>query len=185
MDFRNELIKNGQLNIFGDPIVGNAERTRHAGVELTAEIKINGLEISGNTTISRNRLIKHGEYVGKNPYTGEKYATPQRIDLAGKRIAGFPDYLGSIRVTYRNSGFMFSVLGKYVGDFYTDNFNLESRKVDAYKVFDVTMGYRFGNFEVKVQINNIFNELYAASGVGDEFYPGAERNYFVSFALEF
>ena len=185
MDFRNELIKNGQLNIFGDPIVGNAERTRHAGVELTAEIKINGLEISGNATISRNRLIKHGEYVWKNPYTGEKYATPQRIDLAGKRIAGFPDYLGSIRVTYRNSGFMFSVLGKYVGDFYTDNFNLESRKVDAYKVFDVTMGYRFGNFEVKVQINNIFNELYAASGVGDEFYPGAERNYFVSFAFEF
>ncbi len=80
---------------------------------------------------------------------------------------------------------MFSVLGKYVGDFYTDNFNLESRKVDAYKVFDVTMGYRFGNFDVKVQINNIFNELYAASGVGDEFYPGAERNYFVSFAIEF
>ncbi|CUT03661.1 TonB-dependent receptor [Candidatus Chrysopegis kryptomonas] len=201
MDFRNELVKSGQLNIFGDPIIGNAERTRHLGVELTAEIKnllINGLEFTGNATISRNRIVKHGEYVWKNPYTGESYSTPQRISLDGKKIAGFPDYIGSARVSYRNYGFLISLLGKYVGEFYTDNFNLvpsnnvarKDRKVDAYTVFDLTIAYRFEkilglkNIELKLQVNNLFNALYAGSGVGDDFYPGAERNYFVSIGFD-
>ncbi len=193
MDFRNELVKSGQLNIFGDPIVGNAERTRHSGVELafnSKDLLINGLEINANATISRNRIIKHGEYVWKNPYTGESYSTPQRISLDGKRIAGFPDYIGSFRATYRNSGFLFSILGKYVGDFYTDNFNLERRKVDSYMVFDLVAGYKIEkllglkNVELKLQVNNLFNKLYAASGVGDEFYPAAERNYFVSLGFD-
>ncbi len=193
MDFRNELVKSGQLNIFGDPIVGNAERTRHLGVELTAELKdlfVNGFEITGNATISRNRFVKHGEYVWKNPYSGESYSSPQRILLDGKRVSGFPDYIGSVRATYRSYGFLISILGKYVGDFYTDNFNLERRKVDSYVVFDLTAGYRFEkilgfkNVELKLQVNNLFNKLYAASGVGDEFYPAAERNYFVSIGFE-
>ncbi|MCX7761370.1 MAG: TonB-dependent receptor [Candidatus Kryptonium sp.] len=201
MDFKDELVKSGQLNIFGDPIVGNAERTRHVGVELTAELKdllIEGLEINGNATISRNRIIKHGVYVWKNPYTGESYSTPQRISLDGKRIAGFPDYIGSLRLSYRKEGLLVSILGKYVGDFYTDNFNLIpsnnvgkiDRKVDAYTVFDLTVGYKFDkvlgfkNVELKLQVNNLFNALYAASGVGDEFYPAAERNYFVSIGFE-
>lgn len=201
MDFKDELVKSGQLNIFGDPIVGNAERTRHVGVELTVELKdllIEGLEINGNATISRNRIIKHGVYVWKNPYTGESYSTPQRISLDGKRIAGFPDYIGSLRLSYRKEGLLVSILGKYVGDFYTDNFNLIpsnnvgkiDRKVDAYTVFDLTVGYKFDkvlgfkNVELKLQVNNLFNALYAASGVGDEFYPAAERNYFVSIGFE-
>ena len=201
MDFRDELVKSGQLNIFGDPIVGNAERTRHIGVELVAEIKdllIEGFEIGGNATISRNKIVKHGVYVWKNPYTGERYSTPQRIALDGKRIAGFPDYMGSLRISYRKGGLLISILGMYVGDFYTDNFNLVpsnnvggiDRKVDSYKVFDLTVGYRFdkilglNNFELKIQINNLFNALYAGSGVGDEFYPGAERNYFVGVGFE-
>lgn len=129
---------------------------------------------------------------------GERYSTPQRIALDGKRIAGFPDYMGSLRISYRKGGLLISILGKYVGDFYTDNFNLVpsnnvggiDRKVDSYKVFDLTVGYRFdkilglNNFELKIQINNLFNALYAGSGVGDEFYPGAERNYFVGVGFE-
>ena len=202
MDFKDELVKSGQLNIFGDPIVGNAEKTRHVGVELTFELKdllINGFEISGNATISRNKIIKHGVYVWKNPYTGEKYSTPRRIPLDGKRIAGFPDNMASLRISYRKSGLFISILGKYVGDFYTDNFNLIpsnnvnriDRKVDAYTVFDLTAGYKidkvlsFKNVELKLQVNNLFNALYAGSGVGDEFYPGAERNYFVGIGFEF
>ncbi len=193
MDFRNELVKSGQLNIFGDPIVGNAERTRHIGIELafnSRNLLIDGLEINANATISRNRIIKHGEYVWENPYTGESYSSPQRISLDGKRIAGFPDHIGSFRITYRNSGFLFSILGKYVGEFYTDNFNLERRKADSYTVFDLVAGYKFErildfkNFELKLQVNNLFNKLYAASGVGDEFYPAAERNYFVSLGFD-
>ncbi len=193
MDFRDELVKSGQLNLFGDPIVGNAEKTRHMGLELTATVQnffVQGLEVTGHATLTRNRIIRNDVYIKRNPYTGERYPQQTKLALDGKTIAGFPDYMGSIRATYRNGGLLVSLLGKYVGDHYTDNFNLPTRKVDAYKVIDLTVAHRWSHIfgikllEFRLQVNNIFDELYAASGVGDDFFPAAERNYFLNIAFD-
>jgi len=61
--------------------------------------------------------------------------------------------------------------------------------VDSYKILNADISYTFkqifsiNRLKIHLQINNITNELYAASGIGKEFFPAAERNYFFGFEL--
>ena len=60
MEFRDELIQSGALDIFGEPVMGNADRTRHVGIELQYQTDVvSGLAISGNATMSYNRLVRY------------------------------------------------------------------------------------------------------------------------------
>ncbi|HMK38085.1 MAG TPA: TonB-dependent receptor, partial [Bacteroidota bacterium] len=93
MEFSNELVKSGQVNIFGEPITGNAKRTRHIGIELEGNLRLTReITLSANLTVSRNRIISATYFPGG--------AAPQALD--GNPIAGFPDVLGNLRWTWRS-----------------------------------------------------------------------------------
>jgi iron complex outermembrane receptor protein len=181
MEFRDELIKSGKIDIFGAPVTGNAERTRHVGVEFTATYSLTpNLELSGNATFSLNKLINYRFY-------DEDRGDYRSLD--GNPIAGFPDVLTNWRLSYRDGGFFGSLLMKYVGGFYTDNFKDEMNKIDGYAVFDFDGSYTLPsvleNTEIALalKVRNLFNTLYMASGEGKEFFPAAERNYFIGLTI--
>jgi iron complex outermembrane receptor protein len=190
MDFRDEIVKSGQLDLFGQPITGNADRTRHIGVELSGELKLmQDLSLQANTTVSRNTIIRHTTYVKqKNPQTGVREVVP--IALDGKRLGGFPDFLANARVTYQRERWFVSFWMQHVGKQFTDNFENPARTNDAYTVFNAMAGARFADIgelhgiELRLQVNNLFDALYALYGVGDEFFPAAERNFFASLKVE-
>ena len=182
MDFSNEIVKSGQLDRFGQPITGNAEKTRHVGIELTGLIRFGLLELKGNMTLSRNRLVRYTAF--------DSNGLPQRLD--GNAIAGFPDFLANLSTSYSTSGFSGTIAMQHVGKFFTDNFQnsdknpATSRTVDAYTVFNGWLSYRIpiepvGQLiEARLQINNILNKIYFAHGEGDDFFPAATRNIFAS-----
>jgi outer membrane receptor protein involved in Fe transport len=70
-------------------------------------------------------------------------------------------------------------------DYYADNV------LDAYNVVDLDISYTFEDvltlesFRLQARINNLFNRLYAAGGEGREFFPAAERNFFVATEIAF
>lgn len=172
MEFSDELVKSGQVDIFGQPVTGNAERTRHVGIEIDGSVMLNEMfSMSGNVSLSRNRLVQYSVISGGN-----------RVDLDGNPIAGFPDILGNVRLTYRYGGLTTSVLVKYVGAFYTDNFKNEDNRNDAYSVSNLELLYElpeaFGTLlTLRGEARNLFNTLYFAGGEGASFFPAAERNY--------
>lgn len=202
MEYFNEFVKSGKLDIFGNPIDGNAPRTRHFGVELQASTIIfnnnyGKLDLSANATISKNYIIEYN------------FLTDQgtKISLKDNQIAGFPDLLGNARLTYAYKNFYISFLGKYVGEFRTDNFGnmlktseelkkhldwdyYTDNKVDAYDVYNLDISYKwekvlgFNSIEIIGSIYNLFNKLYTASGEGKEFFPAAERNYYLGFKVQ-
>lgn len=184
MSFNDEIIKSGQLDRFGQPVTGNAEKTLHQGIELSIVANaMASLEIQANATLSKNRLEKYTVYQGSMP-----------VSLDGNTIAGFPDFLGNARITYRNGGFLFSLSIQHVGEFYTDNFQSSNnpnpaRTVDAYTVVHGWISYKLPiqplgqELEVRFQVNNLFNKYYAAHGEGGEFFPAADRNIFASLRL--
>jgi iron complex outermembrane receptor protein len=188
MEFTDELVKSGQVDIFGQPVTGNAERTRHLGFEAEAAVGLlASISIEGNLSFSRNRLIQHKVYVESTDTSGNTIFTP--TDLDGNPIAGFPDVLGNLRSTYRNEGFTGSVAGKYVGSFYTDNFENDRNKNDAYAVVNLETLYRFRDLfgtelTLRAEVRNLFNKLYCMSGEGDAFFPAAERNYLFGITLK-
>ncbi|MBI3111129.1 MAG: TonB-dependent receptor [Ignavibacteriales bacterium] len=186
MDFTDEIIKSGQLDRFGQPVTGNAEKTLHQGIELTAATHLlDGLELSGTMTVSRNRLTKYTVYDGGTP-----------VALNGNAIAGFPDFLANGRATYRAGAWISTLSFQHVGAFSTDNFQNPGtgatdpgRTVDAYTVLHAWLSYQIPvsfaqELELRLQINNLLNKIYAGHGEGDDFFPAAERNIFASIRLK-
>ena len=179
MEFNNELVKSGQVDIFGEPVTGNAKRTRHLGIELEGAVQVAAsFAISGNLTASRNRMVSSVYYQAGAP----------AIVLDGNPIAGFPDVLANLRLTFRHGDFTASVLGKYIGAFHTDNFNDEANTTDAAVVFNGEVLCKlppFGGTELTVrgEVRNIFNRLYLAGGEGNTFFPAAERNYLIGLTV--
>ncbi len=182
MEFYNELVSNGLLDQYGVPIVGNARRTRHIGLELDGNAAITPqFSLYGNCTFSRNRLIDYTSFINEAGQT-----VPDGISLNGNKISGFPEFLGNVRATYSVGSFSAILLGQYVGSQYTDNFNIASREIGPYFVADAWLAYRFDSFlstssvELKLYVNNILNRNYIAHGEGIYFYPAATRNFFLS-----
>jgi iron complex outermembrane receptor protein len=173
MEFADELVKSGQVDIFGQPVTGNAERTRHVGLEVEGGFMLGTrLSLGGNVTLSRNRLVRYRVL--------DDAGVPVTLD--GNPIAGFPDLLGNLRVTYRDDAFTGSIALKYVGDFYTDNFKNPLNRNDAYTVANAELLYRTppvlgAGLTLRGEVRNIFNTLYFMNGEGDAFFPAAERNY--------
>lgn len=195
MLFKNEIVKNGELDRFGQPITGNMESTVHQGIEITASVNpIVGFEIYANATLSKN-------FINRGNYFSDALAS---IDLNGNRIGGFPDFLANLIMGYKLQNFYVKLSGKYVGKFYSDNF--DSKLVDylklnpgfveysdnvndAYFATDVFASYEFSLFEsqtpskIFLQVNNIFDNLYSAHAIGKEFYPAAERNFLIGLQI--
>ena len=177
MEFQDELIQSGAVDIFGEPVMGNADRTRHIGIELQCQADLaSGLSLNGNTTLSNNRLIHYS--VVDRVVNGIVY----RNNLDGNPIAGAPDFMGNLRLSYSSGDVNASINAKYVGDFYTDNTKNNLLKNDAYTVVNALLSYRMtlgsGVFlTLRGEVRNLFDALYTMSGEGQEFFPAAERNY--------
>ncbi|MFZ0390019.1 MAG: TonB-dependent receptor [Calditrichia bacterium] len=180
MDFYDEIIKQGQLDRFGQPVTGNADRTRHAGAEFYFQGNINrSFILSGNFTYSQNKLLDYYVFEGNT-----------RFNLDGNTIAGFPDMLANLRATYRHRSFTASLVMRHVGKQFTDNFENEANTVDAYTVFHGSLGYDItalpglSLLNLQLHVRNIFDTLYITHGEGDQFFPAAERHLFVNARFE-
>jgi len=183
MDFHNEIIKSGRLDRFGQPVTGNADRTLHQGIELTAEVgPFEYLTLQGNLCLSRNRLTRYTFYGSSGP-----------VSLNGNTIAGFPSVLGNFRLSFEDGGVQAVLLVQHVGESYTDNFQNPgksspdpNRTLDAYTVVQAWLNYTlptpfFGqSLELRLQVNNLLDEVYASHGEGADFFPAAGRNVFAS-----
>jgi iron complex outermembrane receptor protein len=184
MDFKDEIIKTGQVDRFGQPVTGNAGRTVHTGLELLANARIGrAFTLSGNLMLSQNELKKYTVYVRE-----DTLIIPKR--LAGNPIAGFPNTLANGRLTFSQAGFTASLAMQYAGKQYTDNFKNERNTVDPYTVFNGMMGYTFargstlGGLSLQVHAQNLFDKLYLMHGEGGQFFPAAERQIFVNAKYE-
>lgn len=200
MYFTDEIVKNGDLDRFGQPRTGNMKATEHLGAEVYGIYKpIKQINIIGNFTLSSDKITE-----------GFRYADPssgvQKIDLAGNRIAGFPGYLANAIVQYEQSGVFLQASARFSGKIYSDNYgdNLKNLLAvypdltsyndnvnDEFFTLGLFASWSFRIFEdareskIYVQANNVLNNLYSAYAVGGEFFPAAERNFFFGFEVGF
>ncbi len=176
MDFRDEIIKKGGLDRFGQPRTGNAERTLHQGVEFSAKLRLTPRwSLSGNAMFASNRLVRYTVYSGSG----------EAIRLDGNPIAGFPDVLGNVRLTYAWGGITASLAGRYVGGYYTDNFKNPENYLDPYTVFDLNFSADLAaiglkGLTLKGTVSNLLDRRYLMHGEGAEFFPAATRSGIIS-----
>lgn len=203
MQYEDELVKTGQLDILGDPIDGNAPRTLHSGLEISGLLHLfksadyGELDIIGNLSVSRNMIIEYDFPIGKD----------EIISLKDNPIAGFPDLLANFRINYTLGEFFCSAIVKYIGSSKTDNFGdmlttngklkeflsygyYTDNNLEAYTLLNMDFTYKFNNLLglesilMQLKVNNLLNLNYASGAEGKEFYPGAERNIFFGIGLD-
>ncbi len=204
MLFNDEIVRRGQVDRFGQPITGNVDNTVHRGIEVSSVVKLfNHFEVFANATYSQNIIDKGSTFVKyRDPNTNLRVVT--EVDLSGNRISAFPDLLANFGISFNYGNVYLRFSGKYVGEFYSDNFDSKLKNYlsfypgfvdytdnrnDAYIVADLFGSYEFPLFggrtlsKVFLQVNNLFDNLYSAHAIGKEFFPAAERNFIAGVQL--
>lgn len=195
MIFENEIVKNGKVDRFGQPITGNVDQTTHSGVEVTAVFKLlSGFEIFGNASYSKNKITSGKYFISDS----------ESIDISNNSISGFPEILSNLGIQISYSNIYFKLSAKYVGKFYSDNFdnnislylnqfpgfidyndnvNDEYFVVDLYGSYEMNLFNSLTNSKIFIQVNNLFDKLYSGYAIGKEFFPAAERNFIAGIQL--
>ncbi len=202
MLFNDEIVKQGQVDRFGQPVTGNADETIHMGVEASINFKVSDmLELVLNGTYSKNYISKGITFI---EYNNGAEDVIHALDLSNNRISGFPDFLSNIIMKFNYDGFYTSFAARYVGKFYSDNYdeklgeylqlypgfadysdnvNESYFTADLYLSYETKISAYFNSVKAFAQVNNIFDNLYSAYAIGKEFFPAAERNFLFGIQL--
>ncbi len=193
MEFRHEIVPNGGLDANGQPNVGNADRSVHAGIEFSGSWQVNKLfAVSGNTSYSYNRLKKYLEY--NTDSSGNVYAT----NYSGNPTPGFPDYLTNLILDFNKDPFRLTYRLRAVGRQYVENGKIDSLSINPFVVSSVSSSISlgkiagYGRFTLLATVYNLFNKKYESSGYAyeysgkwyGEYFPAAERNFFLQLKWE-
>jgi iron complex outermembrane receptor protein len=197
LEFRNEIIPEGGINDFGRPILGNAERSVHTGIEFDGSVALSKrFSIAGNAAYNYNRLKEYLLFKD----TDWDGVADDTVDYSGNPIAGSPEYLGNLIFDLNNEPFSRMVFRiRAVGRQYIENGKNRDLSIDPYIVSSISASFMlaqtdaFGSLFLSARFNNIFNKLYESSGYAyewdgvwyGEYYPAAESNFFMQLRWEF
>jgi len=208
MEFRNEIIPYGGIDDNGIPITINADRSVHAGVELTSSYKpYKYITFSGNFAYNYNRIK---DYTGGiDVYLPDWSSYRLSVNYKDKKIAGFPDYLTNLMVDYNDNHWQATMRLRVIGKQYMELYNIDSLAIDPYTVASVSASYKLenflkvGNVTFMLRVNNLFDKKYKTSGYGwtygmadginqpvsliheAEYFVAAERTFYGQLKMEF
>lgn len=214
MDFRDELVYAGQFNSdLGYPILGNAARSVHQGVEFEGQARFGGapsegfgadgdagmgpgrrakLELSANATLSDNHFIRYREFYGPTP--------ADEVSYDGKAIGFFPAVLVNLAARLGWRGATVGAEAQRVGRIYLDNTEDPAGSIRSHTVLNLSAGYRAlrprdggPGLELTVRVLNALDARYETGGYSylyagtryTDFIPAATRNALAQVRVEF
>ena len=171
------------------------------------------LNVSGNLTISENKVDSFTQYVDNWDTWGQSQIFHENSDLAFS-----PNIIWAAQANYKlNKRTRVIFNSKYVGEQYIDNTSSRDRMLNDYLISNLQVDYHFNNYlfkEAKISflINNLFDIEYisnawiyryitntfdpresddytslASDGIYDMagYFPQAKRNYLLGLTLGF
>jgi iron complex outermembrane receptor protein len=204
MEFWDEIVPSGAVNEIGQPRTGNADRTRHVGLELEGTARLlPGWTVSGNAMLARTRFVNFTEF--KELETDDGKTRTEAFERDGNPIAASPEQLATLRTAYEWRGLTTALNVKAVGKQYVDNSggtaaSLENGNVvveesdnlvvDPYALLGASVTYEapasssFDGLEVQLTADNLLDSHVLQHGFRNalgqpRFYPAATRSVFV------
>jgi iron complex outermembrane receptor protein len=196
MDFRDELVYAGQFDAdLGYPILGNAARSVHQGIELSARLEraLGGearVALDANTTLSDNHFVRYREIYG--PSAGDT------VTYDGKAIGFFPAALGNLSARLAWRGATLGAETQLVGRMYLDNTEDKAGSIAPHAVLNLSGGYRLARAQgaavaLAVRVFNALDTRYETGGYSyldlgtryTDFIPAATRNALAEVKVEF
>ncbi len=193
MDFKNEIVNNGQLDNVGQPIAGNAGKSIHRGVELELNLKpfsqkiLNAISLAGNLSLSQNYFKEYVEVLGADSAGNIIFGN----DYSDNQIILTPNIIANLSLNYFDKNGVGAYISmQHVGRMYLDNSENERKDpsarsapgyvdkvINPYTVVNAGLSFNvssminqndftklFRKLELNLKANNIFDALYETSG---------------------
>ncbi len=165
MKYHNQLVLTGRINDVGAYTRTNINDSFRQGIEIETKHKLNNkISISGNLSISKNKIKKFTEYIDNWDNWGQDSVVHENTDLAFS-----PNAIFNVITEYKISPkFLVNFSSKYVGKQYIDNTSSNDRMLDDYMVQNLQFTYDFKTSfvekcKISLRINNIFNKEYVSN----------------------
>ncbi len=171
MMYRDQFVQTGAVSDIGEALTTNIKDSYRLGVELTANVNVcKWLSLEANAALSRNRIRDFDEVVETyDDNWNDMDATVVHYDNStlafspSAIVNGFADFhVGGFRATWHTN---------FVSRQYLDNTECKERSLPKYSQTNIRLGYEMkcGKRGLKsivygVNLNNIFDRHYAASG---------------------
>lgn len=199
MDYTNQLIATGELNDVGALVKTNVPNSFRAGVEVMLSYQLTDwLNWNANYTYSQNKIQNFDEVL--YDYTNGFDIIINQYQNTSMALA--PEHIAKSNLAFKPlKNAEINLISSYISDQFLDNTSNENRKINAFFINDLRLGYKWENLgfeflEVSLLVNNIFNELYASRGytysyvfgemiTRNHYYPQATRNFLVAVKLRF
>jgi iron complex outermembrane receptor protein len=199
MNYKDQLILTGEINDVGAYNRTNVSKSYRTGIEIEGGyMLLKQLSISGNLTLSRNKIVAFNEYVDNyDNFDSEGNMIQDIIQHSNTDIAFSPNIIAALGLNYEPiKNLQIGLLSKYVGQQYLDNTSNENRKLDSYYITNLNLNYTISKFGFKeivigILVNNLFDHqyenngytwgyIYGGQGITENyFYPQAGRNLLV------
>lgn len=176
MKYKNQLVLTGKVNDVGEYTRTNVPESVRAGAEMEVVWSIlKTFSISGNLTISRNKIKEFSEYIDDYDNGGQRVVEHSNTDIAFS-----PSFISSTTISWipvKNLSLDF--ISKYVGKQFLDNTENESRKLNPYLVNDLIVQYHFSlpyvkDIALKFALYNWYDEVYESNGYTYGYYYGGQ-----------
>ncbi|MBX3239260.1 MAG: TonB-dependent receptor [Chitinophagaceae bacterium] len=172
-----QIIKNNVLK--SDPTPDQPMRQRPLG-----EVTSRGLEI----TVTGN-IAKGLDLIANYAFNDTKITKSNEADEVGTRFDNSPKHIASLWATYTLpenwiKGVQLGIGHRYTSDRYISNRRPDQQNVlmlPQYQVTDAMLGYRYKQYSLALNINNIFDKTYALGSYWSRsYFPGAPRNWLLT-----
>ncbi len=167
MDYKNQLVLNGQVNDVGAYNRINVPESYRTGIEAQLVYQpVKWLRWDANATYSANKIKNFNEYIYSND--SNKTVLYQTHPLTD--ISFSPSWIvGSILSFIPVKHLEVSLLTKYVGKQYLDNTQSADRAIPAYLTNDIRVNYAFfpkwmKEIDLTLLVNNITSLKYVSNG---------------------
>lgn len=203
MDYKNQLVLNGQINAVGAYNRINVARSYRRGIELEMAAKLSKkLVFSGNCALSDNTIINFVEYIDSSDVNYTVF-TQSKKTYKRSDISFSPNVVASENITYMPfKNFECMLIYKQVGRQFLDNTSQLSRSIKPYDVMDFRVNYSIQTkvipeITMTLAIHNLLNKLYETNGYTYSYYSGsslstqnylataAPRNFLVALSFKF
>ncbi|MBI2258329.1 MAG: TonB-dependent receptor [Flavobacteriia bacterium] len=178
MYYYNQLILTGKINDVGSYTRTNVPFSYRNGVELESHFSLfkEHLKIQWNTTLSQNKIIRFTEFIDDYDVGSQ-----QSIEHSNTDLSFSPNLISSLQLSVNFlKYFQFIWSNKWVGKQYLDNTSNDEKSLSSYFFSNVYLNFTSTSFLAKefnigLQVNNIFNNLYENNAYTWGYIYGGQR----------
>ncbi|RZK73076.1 MAG: TonB-dependent receptor, partial [Pedobacter sp.] len=140
MHYRDQLVVTGKINDVGEYFRQNVDNSYRTGIEADMSITLSSkFLINFNAALSRNKIKNFVEFTDDYDNGGQRTDVYARPDISFS-----PSAVAGSEFVYKPApGLALALQSRYVSKQYLDNTQNEMRKLDAYFVNNLRVGYDF------------------------------------------